>query len=118
MSLKPGIGAAWFHQFSSDVYPSDEVIVRGRSCRPPRYYDNLFSREDFSRQFQFGEYIIPETGEVIEYGAVDFSPQMEDLKYLRYKKSLKSIDDNTPERLFVRKQVVLARVEKLKRVLT
>ena len=38
MSRRPGIGAAWFHQYLSDVFPSDECVVRGRSCKPPRYY--------------------------------------------------------------------------------
>jgi len=43
MSRRPGIGAAWFDLYSDDVYPSDEVIVRGRSCKPPRFYDRLLA---------------------------------------------------------------------------
>jgi len=39
MSLKPSIGATWLQKYKSDVYPSDEVIVRGRAMRPPRAYD-------------------------------------------------------------------------------
>ena len=46
MSRKPGIGRAWFDKFSSDVYPSDEVIVRGVSCRPPRFYDQILEAKD------------------------------------------------------------------------
>ncbi len=43
MSRRPGIGKAWFDKFSSDVYPSDAVTLRGNiKCRPPKYYDNLF----------------------------------------------------------------------------
>lgn len=38
MSRKPGIGRGWLQKFSSDVFPSDEVIVRGKVARPPRYY--------------------------------------------------------------------------------
>lgn len=41
MSRRPGIGRCWYDRFSGDVFPSDEVIVRGRACRPPRYYDKL-----------------------------------------------------------------------------
>lgn len=41
MSLKPGIGAAWFDKFRKEVYPSDRVVIRGREMRPPRYYDRL-----------------------------------------------------------------------------
>lgn len=39
MSRRPGIGFAWFRKFGNEVYPSDEIIVRGVSSRPPRYYD-------------------------------------------------------------------------------
>ena len=41
MSRRPGIGRGWIEMFQSDVYPSDEVIVRGRKARPPRYYDQV-----------------------------------------------------------------------------
>lgn len=43
MSRRPGIGAGWFEKFGAEVYPSDEVIVRGRACKPPRYYDERLS---------------------------------------------------------------------------
>jgi len=43
MSRRPGIGSTWYEKFKSDVYPSDEVIINARPCRPPRYYDNLFA---------------------------------------------------------------------------
>lgn len=39
-----GIGKSWFLQFESDVYPKDEVIVRGHKTRPPRYYDQVYSK--------------------------------------------------------------------------
>lgn len=42
MSRRPGIGRGWLERWSNEVYPSDEVVVRGRVCRPPRYYDNVF----------------------------------------------------------------------------
>lgn len=34
-----GIGASWIKKFGREVFSSDEVIVRGASCRPPRFYD-------------------------------------------------------------------------------
>lgn len=46
MSRNPGIGARWYEKFSKDVYPSDEVIVRGKSVRAPRYYDKKFALDD------------------------------------------------------------------------
>lgn len=46
MSRKPGIGAGWFERFGEEVYPCDEVIARGRACKPPRYYDKLLDQKD------------------------------------------------------------------------
>jgi len=43
MSRRPGIGFEWFRKFATDVYPSDEVITRGKSAKPPRYYDHLYA---------------------------------------------------------------------------
>lgn len=42
MSLKPGIGKAWFERFGSDVFPSDQVVIGGAAGKPPRYYDQLY----------------------------------------------------------------------------
>lgn len=38
MSRRPGIGSAFYDQFQADIFPADEVIVRGQKARPPRYY--------------------------------------------------------------------------------
>ena len=46
MSLKPGIGQTWLEKFETDVYPRDEVIVRGFSQKPPRYYDEIYRRDN------------------------------------------------------------------------
>jgi len=48
MSRRPGVGSAWFDRFASDVYPSDEVIHKGRRFRPPRFYDKKLSEEELS----------------------------------------------------------------------
>lgn len=46
MSRRPGIGARWFERFASDVFPSDEVVHKGRRFRPPRFYlEKLSERE-------------------------------------------------------------------------
>lgn len=41
-----GIAADWFDEFSTDVYPSDSVIVKGKPVRPPRYYDGMYEQID------------------------------------------------------------------------
>ncbi len=49
MSRRPGIGRGWIERFVSDVYPSDELIVRGHASKPPRYYDDYFKKRDPER---------------------------------------------------------------------
>lgn len=52
MSRRPGIGAGWFRRFKSDVFPLDRMVARvsegGRPVvgKPPRFYDELYRRED------------------------------------------------------------------------
>lgn len=47
MSLKPGIGKPWFDKFAkTDLIPHNNIVVRGAKCKPPRYYDILWERED------------------------------------------------------------------------
>ncbi len=46
MSRRPGIGKAWYDKWKADVYPSDEVIINGRSTRPPKFYDGQYELDD------------------------------------------------------------------------
>jgi hypothetical protein len=89
MSRRPGIGKEWFDQYSADVYPDDFVIVRGKKCRPPKYYDRLLESID---PFAF-----------------------DDIKQFRLEDGLLHNDNNTPERLAVREKVQLARLKHLPR---
>jgi len=41
-----GIGATWWQSYSSDVKRRGDVVVRGKSMRPPRYYDKLLELEN------------------------------------------------------------------------
>nr|UQB76422.1 replication associated protein [Flumine microvirus 33] len=87
MSLRPGIGASWFDKYWRDVYAArDGVVVDGKTLRPPRFYDDRLSKRDD-----------------------DYS----DIKdYERYLKSLDvDVEESSPERLAVREQVDLARIE-------
>ena len=89
MSRRPGIAYSWFQQFKKDVYPSDEVIVRGVPCNPPKYYDTLY------------ELTNPEG--------------FESLKFSRQDKAKKFRDNTTRERLAVREEVQRLRLNLLKR---
>lgn len=46
MSRGSGIGRDWFDEFGSDVFPSDECVLRGRVLKPPRYYQKLYQVDD------------------------------------------------------------------------
>lgn len=47
MSRRPGIGAGWYEKFGREVFPSDELIVRGGfRMKPPRFYEERFGREN------------------------------------------------------------------------
>lgn len=89
MSLRPAIGKNWLAKFGSDVYPSDEVIERGRRIKPPRYYDKQFQEQQ--------------------------PDQFEEIQHQRYLKALPHRGDNTDERLRVKEQVEIAKTKSLKR---
>jgi hypothetical protein len=48
MSRNPGIAAAYFEEFKSDLYPHDEIVPGpGRPASiPPRYFDKLLEKVD------------------------------------------------------------------------
>jgi len=47
MSLKPGIGAQFYTDYKSDMYPSDIMVMdNGGVVKPPRYYGKLLRREN------------------------------------------------------------------------
>ena len=49
MSRRPGIGLPWLQKYGRDAYDKDEVILRGRSMRPPRAYDKAFENLDYPK---------------------------------------------------------------------
>jgi hypothetical protein len=91
MSLKPGIGATWFNKYKKDVYPSDQVIIRNKPTKPPRYYDKLFNRID--------------------------PLEFERIQHNRYIQAKEKFEDNTIERLQVKEKVTEAKLKQLQRKL-
>lgn len=89
MSLRPGIGAEWFKKYHSDVFPSDEVIIKGKTQKPPKYYSVLYERmnpEGFKK-----------------------------LRQKRAKDAKQRAGDNTPQRLLDKEKVKIAQTKSLKR---
>lgn len=85
MSLKPGIGGQWFEKYSSDVYGAgDYVVINGRKCKPPRYFDKLLRRKD-----------------VLMY---------DDVKTMREFNAYDSREHNLDDRLAVRERVKIAQL--------
>lgn len=91
-SLRPGIGSGWLDRYgASDVFPLDEVVVRGVKCKPPRYYDKRLERDD-----------------PVRYEA---------LKRARAERAEVKADDNSFRRLLVKQKCLEARFSKLIRKL-
>lgn len=45
-SRNPGIAKGWYEKFKQEVYPLDEVVVKGKLMQPPKFYDRLHQLED------------------------------------------------------------------------
>ena len=46
MSRMPGIGARFYENFKTDVFPSDELIIKGKRYPVPPYYYSLLKQND------------------------------------------------------------------------
>jgi hypothetical protein len=92
MSLKPGIGADWYKKYKNDVYPHDFVEIRGKKLKPPKYYDQLYSKEN-----------------PYEY---------DQILYTREKQAKLKPEEHSYERLLVKETVQKAKLQQLKRKLT
>ncbi len=89
MSRRPGIGADWFKKFKSDIYDTDYVVINGKKCGAPKFYDNLLLETDP------GHY--------------------DEIKEARLNNIDKNNIDNTPERLEIREKVKKLRLNQLVR---
>lgn len=45
MSRNPAIGKSWIQKYMTDVYPSDELVIKGKIQQPPIYYDKIYAEE-------------------------------------------------------------------------
>lgn len=87
-----GIGAGWYKKFGAEVFPRDEVVIRGGvRCKPPTYYARKFKRENPS--------------------------VFEEIEWKRFCFARSRWYDNTPLRLGVRYRIKLAQISSLVRIL-
>ncbi len=89
MSRRPGIGKVWLEMYRDDVWPGDFVVVDTKKLRPPRFYDKVLEEESF-RMFR-------------------------KVKGERERNAEKHADNNTPDRLKVRRKVQEAKLKQLPR---
>lgn len=88
-TMSNGLAKQWIETFTADVYPDDFVVMNGKKCRPPRYYDKYFD-EHFPRE-------------------------MRSIRNKRIVNSKKHEENNTPERLKVRETVTRAKMSQFSR---
>ena len=91
MSRRDGIGSSWLKKYASDVYPHDNVIINGKMCKPPKYYDN--------KLFELDAFLFDE------------------IKERRLTTAENNADNNTPDRLAVREEILNARLNMLPRTI-
>lgn len=47
MSRGYGIGKKFYEEFKSEIYPADEIVIRGNiKCKPPKFYDEQLEKEN------------------------------------------------------------------------
>lgn len=102
MSRRPGIGTGWYKKFKDDVYPADEVVTNGVSCKPPRFYDNLLAKEDRS-MFELLKIQREKEGNRMVLDVINGKPVL--------------VSDNDSFRLPVHEEVKLRQISALKRPL-
>nr|QJB19011.1 MAG: replication initiator protein [Microvirus sp.] len=89
MSRRPGIGQPWFEKFRNDVFPCDNIVLQGKKYPVPKFYTELLKREQNQTYAK--------------------------IKAKRQLTAIKQKEDQTWERLKVREEVHLDKIQKLKR---
>lgn len=86
MSRRPGIGAWWYEKFKNDLFPHDKAVMpEGRVQKVPRYYLEKLKRSD---------------------------PLIaEEISYTRYLSSLEHPEEGTDERLAVREEYAVRKLD-------
>lgn len=109
-SRNPGVGKPWLEKWKTDVFPNDFVVINGQKQRVPAYYDDMVS----SQEAKLGYWTTDRTGFPIWMPHLKFT-ESETRKLLRTRNALKHSSNNSPERLQVREELQLLRLQKLAR---
>lgn len=109
-SRNPGVGAPWLQKFKSDIYPHDFAIMNGQKVKIPTYYDRKTAEPlgewvkdpDDPQQWPIWRPYLSRTPSEIRKGK-------------RLRNAAKHSDNNTPERLAVRAEILSTRLKRLVR---
>lgn len=91
MSRRPGIGGSYCDKYASEIVAHDNVVINGKTVRPPRYYENRVSKLEEER--------------------------MQVHRRRNKSVAVKNWRDNTPERLGVKERLMEIGAEKKERKL-
>jgi len=89
MSLREAIGKKWLMAYKEEVLVHDGVMSRGYMSKPPRYYDKILSKLEPTR--------------------------WEEVKEKREFDGYARREDNTPDRLLVKEEIIQQKLNKFKR---
>lgn len=98
MSRRPGIGSEWYDKYEKDIFPRDNLSVRGHASVPPKYYTRRFqaASEDL-----LNPHVHP----------MDYRAMIE----ARVKRAEENWEENEPKRLKVREYIKLRAIKNLNR---
>lgn len=103
MSRRPGIGDPWFGKYKDDCFPSDFLVVDGKQKRVPLYYLRKLEKLAEANRVE------PSPGKYLTTLAKEEPTQ---IKRKRTAQSLPRRKDATPERLAVREEIKLSRIQR------
>lgn len=112
-SRRPGIGKPFLEKWKTDIYPNDFVYLDGQKLNVPSYYDEMVAQQ----QADIGYWTTDKTGYPIwmPYKKISDRTETEAIKDKRIRNAAKHSKNNTSERLAVREELQLLRLQKLTR---
>lgn len=95
MSRRPGIGKAFFDKYNQEMYYDDMIIINGKKCRIPRYYDSQMEIVDPDRvlRTKISRQISAEKHE--SNNTYDRLRVREEVQRLRYKRLKRGFENDT-----------------------
>lgn len=91
MSRRPGIGKDWFDRYTSDVFPLDEIILRGKKLKPPRYYNQQYEKTNPDQYFQIKAARIA-AGKENPDNCLDRRLVLEEIQYLKFQNLKRNLE--------------------------